>query len=676
MLKNNKVHEKSQTSNLKPQKFLLPLQPVSMFRIKKLDIFITKQFGLLFVGTFFICLFVLMMQFLWRYVDELIGKGLSLEILAQFFWYMGLGLMPQAFPLAILLSSLIAYGNLGESSELTAIKAAGISLMQSMRSLIVITSLIACISFFFQDVVVPHANVQFSQLLISMKQKSPELEIPEGIFYDGIPGSNLYVEKKDLNTGHLYGIMIYRQSNSYEDQTIILADSGMLQSTAEKKHLLLTLWSGEWFENMRSQDMGGTAEVPYRRETFAHKTILLDFDGDFNLADMAGIAGDAKAKNLSRILTDLDSIRQSNDSIGRSFYKEACNYTIFANDLSAKDSTRLLSVKAEERPVMDSIFAKLSQDQQREVTRAAARQAQNAANDLSFKKDYADHIHRNERSHLIEAIGKFTLALSCVIFFFIGAPLGAIIRKGGLGVPVIISVLVFIVYYIFENSGMRMARDDNWTVWFGKSISTMVLAPLAIFFTYKANRDSTVFNIDAYKLLIMRMLGLRTHRNIAKKEVVIEDPKYLLDADMLTNINKDIDRYSEQHKLLRWPNPINVFFRPGDDHDIEHIYHVLEVAIEDLSFTRNNHVLIMLNELPIIATHAHTRPFERKWLNIVTGLFLPTGLFFYFRMIRFRVRLYKDLQNIIRINQELIPKVIELGDIKAEAKMYVEPTSN
>ena len=676
MLKNNKVHEKSQTSNLKPQKFLLPLQPVSMFRIKKLDIFITKQFGLLFVGTFFICLFVLMMQFLWRYVDELIGKGLSLEILAQFFWYMGLGLMPQAFPLAILLSSLIAYGNLGESSELTAIKAAGISLMQSMRSLIVITSLIACISFFFQDVVVPHANVQFSQLLISMKQKSPELEIPEGIFYDGIPGSNLYVEKKDLNTGHLYGIMIYRQSNSYEDQTIILADSGMLQSTAEKKHLLLTLWSGEWFENMRSQDMGGTAEVPYRRETFAHKTILLDFDGDFNLADMAGIAGDAKAKNLSKILTDLDSIRQSNDSIGRSFYKEACNYTIFANDLSPKDSTRLLSVKAEERPVMDSIFAKLSQDQQREVTRAAARQAQNAANDLSFKKDYADHIHRNERSHLIEAIGKFTLALSCVIFFFIGAPLGAIIRKGGLGVPVIISVLVFIVYYIFENSGMRMARDDNWTVWFGKSISTMVLAPLAIFFTYKANRDSTVFNIDAYKLLMMRMLGLRTHRNIAKKEVVIEDPKYLLDADMLTNINKEIDRYSEQHKLLRWPNPINVFFRPGDDHDIEHIYHVLEVAIEDLSFTRNNHVLLLLNEMPIIATHAHTRPFERKWLNIVTGLFLPTGLFFYFRMIRFRVRLYKDLQNIIRINQELIPKVIELGDIKAEAKMYVEPTSN
>ena len=264
-----------------------------------------------------------MMQFLWRYVDELIGKGLSMEILAQFFWYMALGLMPQAFPLAILLSSLITYGNLGESSELTAIKAAGISLMQSMRSLIIAVFLIAGISFYFQNVVVPSANMQLKQLLVSMKQKSPELEIPEGTFYDGIPNSNLYVEKKDLNTGHLYGIMIYRQTGSYEDQTIILADSGMLQSTAEKKHLLLTLWSGEWFENMRSQDMGGTAEVPYRRETFGQKQILLDFDGDFNLADASNFSGDASAKSVPQILHDLDSIKLSNDSVGRQFFQSS-----------------------------------------------------------------------------------------------------------------------------------------------------------------------------------------------------------------------------------------------------------------------------------------------------------------------------------------------------------------
>lgn len=215
------------------------------FRIKKLDIFIARQFGLLFVGTFFICQFVLMMQFLWKYIDTLIGKGLTLDVLAQFFWYMGIMLVPQALPLAILLSSLITFGNLGESMELTAIKAAGASLMQTFRSLIVIVALITFTSFVFQNNIGPHANMKLMQLVISMKQKSPELEIPEGIFYDGIPDCNIYVQKKNIETGKLYGIMIYRMTNSYEDAAIILADSGMIQSTAEKKHLILTLWSGE-----------------------------------------------------------------------------------------------------------------------------------------------------------------------------------------------------------------------------------------------------------------------------------------------------------------------------------------------------------------------------------------------------------------------------------------------
>jgi lipopolysaccharide export system permease protein len=295
--------------------------------------------------------------------------------------------------------------------------------------------------------------------------------------------------------------------------------------------------------------------------------------------------------------------------------------------------------------------------------------AQMAANDLEFRADYSSNLSRRERNHEIEAIKKFTLSLTCIIFFFIGAPLGAIIRKGGLGVPVIISVLVYIVYYILDNAGMKMARDDNWTVSFGMLISTAVLTPVACFFTYKANNDSVVFNIDLYISLLRRMLGLRMKRNIQRKEVILEDPKYLMDADMLKSVSVEIARYSEAHKLLRWPNPISVFFRPGDDHEIEHINHVLEVAIEDLSYTRNNYVLMKLNQFPIIATHAHTRPFERRWLNIVTGLFLPTGIFFYIRMIRFRIRLYRDLQDIIRINKKLIPRVIELGDIQNEATL-------
>ena len=611
-----------------------------------------------------------MMQFLWRYVDELIGKGLSLEVLAQFFWYMGLMLMPQAFPLAILLSSLITFGNLGESSELTAIKAAGISLMQAFRSLIVIVILVAGISFYFQNVIGPSANRSFFQLLLSMKQKSPELEIPEGIFYDGIPGSNIYVQKKDLTTGKLYGVMIYRMTNSYEDAAIILADSGMMQSTAEKKHLLLTLWSGEWFENMRSQDLAGSANVPYRRETFVNKRIVLDFDGEFNLTDMAGISGDARAKSMSQIYHDLDSIKAFNDSVGRSFLYDSSLRTFRMPRLDKQDSLSALKLAAARHTNIDSMVARLSPDKHRQVVKNAMEYARMEANELSYKGEYAYSLSKRVRTHEIEAINKITLALSCIIFFFIGAPLGAIIRKGGLGVPVIISVLVFIVYYIFENSGMKMARDDNWTVWFGKWISTMVLAPLAVFFTYKANKDSVVFNIDLYKQLIRSMLGLRMKRSITRKEVIIEEPKYLTDADLLKGVSVEVDHYSKEHKLLFWPNPIKVFFRPGDDHEIEHLNNAMETAIEDLSFTTDKYVLMKINQYPIIATHAHTRPFQRRWLNIVTGLFLPTGLFFYFRMIRFRIRLYKDLQHIIRINKKLIPKLIELANFQKETSLY------
>ena len=632
-----------------------------MFRFRKLDIFIAKQFLLLFVATFFICLFVLMMQFLWQYIDNLIGKGLSLDVLARFFWYMALFLIPQALQLAILLSSLITFGNLGESSELTAIKAAGISMLQAMRPVIVIVLLITATSYYFQNVIGPNAHKSLRQLMISMKQKSPELEIPEGVFYDGIPGSNIYVTKKNLDTGMLYGITIYRMNGSYEDQAIILADSGMLQSTAEKKHLLLTLWSGEWFENMQQQEVAGSASIPYRRETFSYKKILLDFDGEFNMTDAANIASSASSKSTARLLHDLDSLREYNDSTGRAFFQEAKNNTFFLPPLPKKDSLRALKDAARGAVNLDTLFNKLTTAEKQSVISAAAQDARMESSSLEMREDYARQLNRQERIHMIEIMYKMTLALSCLIFLFIGAPLGAIIRKGGLGMPVVISVLVFIVYYIFDNSGRKMAKDDNWDVYFGVWLSTAVLAPLAVFLTYKANNDSTVFNADLYKELLRRMLGLRLKRNVTRKEVIIDTPDYQADARMLRNVSTEISQYSEEHKLLRWPNPLSVFFKAGDDQKIEHISAQLEEAIEDLGNTRDKRILSRLNHYPILATHAHTRPFRRRWLNAVTGIFLPTGVFFYFRMIRFRLRLYKDLHDIRHTTDRILPRIDQLA---------------
>ena len=633
-----------------------------MFRIKKLDIFIARQFALLFVGTFFICQFVLMMQFLWMYIDKLIGKGLSMEIMAQFFWYMGLMLVPQALPLAILLSSLITFGNLGESSELTAIKASGTSLMQAFRSLILISTFICFGSFYFQNNIGPEANMKIAQLLISIKQKSPEVEIPEGIFYDGISGTNIYVQKKDVNTGKLYGVMVYKMSDSYEDATIILADSGMLQSTAEKKHLIMTLWSGEWFENMQASELGNTASVPYRRESFITKQIVDNFDGDFNLTDATSLSNNARAKSLTQIRQDIDSLNHEYDSIGRAYYQDAKLSLYRTDSISKADSVRAVRMAGAQTFNYDSLFNKLSMDKRQETVNQAFAQVQAAVKDLEYKSMITDDGDYIIRQHQIETINKFTVALSCLIFFFIGAPLGAIIRKGGLGVPVIISVLVFIVYYILDNSGYRMARGGMWAVWFGKGLAPGVLIPIAIFVTYKANNDSVVFNFDLYRDLFRQMFGLRVKRHFFGKEVIINDPIYPEDAVRLQQITQKIRIYSKEHNLKTAPNVIKVFFKYRPDHEIERINQLLETVIEDLSNTKDKQILKDLNSYPVLAVKAHTRPFERKWMNVIGGVFLPTGIFFYLRMWRFRLRLLRDLRIIMQTNSEIINRIQEISD--------------
>lgn len=626
-------------------------------RIKKLDIFIAKQFGLLFVGTFFICQFVLMMQFLWVYIDRLIGKGLSMEVLAQFFWYMALMLVPQALPLAILLSSLITFGNLGESSELTAIKAAGISLMQSFRSLILITILIALTSFYFQNNIGPNANMKISQLLLSMRQKSPELEIPEGVFYDGIPNSNIYVQKKDLKSGKLYGVMIYRMTESYEDAAIILADSGMLQSTAEKKHLLLTLWSGEWFENMRESELGGSAAVPYRRETFIDKRIVLDFDGDFSMTDASVLANNAKGKSLGQIYNDIDSLNLTYDSIGRRFWNEAQHLYFSTPRLDKKDSISTAKAAKNTKADFDKLFQKMKLEKKQAALSYALGNVQRQASDLEFKKMMTQDNERVIRNHQLEAQNKFALALQCLIFFFIGAPLGAIIRKGGLGMPIIVSVFVFIIYYILDNSAFRMSRQASWPIWIGHWLAPAVLAPVAAFITYKACNDSMVFNADAWRNFLHKALGLRTRRSVAGKEVIIEDPHYQEDRETLLRLSSEVAQYSKAHNLKSPPNIIKVFFKYEEDHEIEQISNELESVIADLANTRDRQVLHLINQYPVLAVKAHTRPFDHKWLNIAAAVIVPVGMFLYLRMWRFRLRLLRDLKVIRYVNSGIASQI-------------------
>ena len=277
-----------------------------MLKIKRLYLFMLQGFIPMFLMTFCICLFIVLMQLL------------EISVIAELFFYAALTMVPMALPLAILLASLMLFGNLGERFELTAMKSSGISLIKVMSPLIVLISAISIGAFFFQNNVLPKSQVKMWTLLFSMRQKSPELDIPEGVFYDQITGYNLFVEKKNRETGVLYDLMIYNMSSGFNNSNIILADSGKMSFTVDKKHLFLKLWKGESFENLRDQQIS-RGNVPYRRETFDEKEILIPFDANFNRMDDSGMRNQYVGKNIAELQHTIDSVNVRIDSIGTQY---------------------------------------------------------------------------------------------------------------------------------------------------------------------------------------------------------------------------------------------------------------------------------------------------------------------------------------------------------------------
>lgn len=630
--------------------------------IKKIDIFVFKAYSLLFVGTFFICLFIFLMQFMWRYVDELIGKGLTLDVLAHFFYYASLTLIPMSLPLAILLASLITFGNLGERFELLSMKAAGIPLIRILQPIIIFNILLCIGSFYFQNVTGPEAQKKFYTLIYSMKQKSPELEIPEGIFYSEIPGYNIFVEKKGKENGMLYGVMIYSTTDGYEDAQIVLADSAELKTTADEKHLMLTMYAGERFRNMQAQgNMMARANVPYMRETFIQETDLIPFDNNFNMMDANVFSGSAQTKNLREIETGLDSLAHKSDSIGRSLFAYLQNTTYRRKvNIASQDSAKI----ARQTLNFDTLYSQLTVSQQQSILRNAMQKSTVATNEYEFRGLISKDIDQSTRTHWVEWHKKFTLSLACLFFFFIGAPLGAIIRKGGLGVPVVISVTIFIFYYIINVSGEKMAKSGEWVPWFGEWLSSMVLCPIGIFLTYKANKDSAVFNIEAYINVIRKILGLRISRHIARKEVIIHDPDYPVVKTELMALSQEWQAYAQKSRLRLPPNYLHIFFHNIDDHEVISLSRKMENLITILSNSRDAAILDALNKLPIVSTHAHTRPFHNYKWNMVLGIIFPVGIFFYFRIWRYRLRLYKDIQQIKKYSAFIAERIKKISEIE------------
>lgn len=481
-----------------------------MLLIKHIDRYILRNFLKTFAVTFFGSIFVLLIQFMFMHISDLVGKGVGVDVLIKLFFYTALTLVPLSLPLSILLGSLMTFGNLGERFELTAMKAAGISLFRIMASLIVLIIFAAIGSFYFADNVLPKTQVQMWTLLFSIREKSPELEIPEGTFYNGIPGRNIYVEKKD--GANLLGLVIYDYSNGFENTSIIVADSGLMEMSGDKSYLLLTLKNGETFETMRGAGegvSGGTTSSPYRRETFAHKKLIIDFDANFKQMSSEFLQGQSVSKNTLALQHTIDSLRYCVDSLNTKFTAKCMIDTYFDTGDSTKNALTITPGTSEDMMEKTSDikqkFSSLAEDQRIRVIDNAISRANAVYSGIKFDEATIEWQTSEMRKHQIEWHKRFTLSFACVIFLFIGAPLGAIIRKGGMGMPIVISTVLFICYYIIDNTGYKMAREGIWPVPYGMWLSAFVLLPLGIFLTYMAANDSTIMSGETYILAVKRI---------------------------------------------------------------------------------------------------------------------------------------------------------------------------
>lgn len=470
-----------------------------MFKVKQLDKYIFLRFIEVLFATFFICTFIFLMQFLWKHINELVGKGLEFTVLLEFFYYAVLSIVPMALPLAILLASLMTFGNLGEKTELTALKAAGISLFRIMFSLLIFISFISIGAFFFSNNVLPVSQKKLWTLIFSLRMTSPELDIPEGEFYDGIAGYNIYVRDKDNSKKLLKDVMIYNFSKGFNNASVTVADSARINLSADKTYLLLNLYSGESFENLQRQHSKQSSNsIPYRRETFAAKEVIIDFDMNFSRLDDGTLSNQYMSKNMHQLQGTIDTLQHTVDSLSTIFSQRFVEKHFFDRQyFQAKTPKTIPENKITVNA--DSLFFQLKQSNMKKAITQAIAQAENYKIDIKANYSYLNAETYLLNRHKIEWHRKFTLAFACLIFFFIGAPLGAIIRKGGLGMPVVISVGMFLIYYMIDFSGYKLAREDVWPAWAGIWLSSFCLLPIGIFLTYKAAIDSPIFNTDTWK---------------------------------------------------------------------------------------------------------------------------------------------------------------------------------
>lgn len=525
-------------------------------RIKKLDILILRSYFLPLLGTFFIVLFIQLMQFLWKYIDDLVGKGLEWNIIGQLVFYISATFVPMALPLGILLASLMTFGNLGENYELVAMKSAGISLKRIMWPLIIVSFLMSAFAFFFANNIMPKANLKAMALLHDVRSQKPAVNIKEGVFYNEIDGYVIKVGNKDKDGKTIRNILIYDHTKRSGNANLTIAQWGRMEITPDNRYLIFTLFNGtNYYERTETREQSETRPMQrtrfreqYRRidlsafafektneELFKDHHYMLNVRQLAQSLDTLQIEINTRLQEFSRYMvsnfttiTYLDSLTLTKPSIpmhlqDKNVKSETLVELVPMRPLRAFGA---LSHREPENlevrtPIDESVVTKENFDstnflgnfpieKQRQIIEGAINQVQNILSTADMSNmDYITRV-RTLRKHEVELHRKFSLSLACLLLFFIGAPLGAIIRKGGLGLPVVVSILFFVFYYVLSITGEKFAKESIWDAWVGMWLSSAIILPLGIFLTYKATSDSPLLDAESWQKIIKR-LNLKKH---------------------------------------------------------------------------------------------------------------------------------------------------------------------
>lgn len=506
--------------------------------MKKLDLFILKSFFGPFLMTFFITVFILIMQFLWMYIDDLVGKGLGFWVIMEFLGWGTATILPMAMPLATLLASIMTFGNFGENNELLAMKAAGISLGRIFRPLVYVAFAISVTAFFVANNFIPVAYNKIFTFRYDIARTKEEIKIPTGTFYNGIDGYSLRVDSRNKETEMMYNVMVYNHTQKKGNISLAVADSGRLQMTPDKKSLVFTLYDGVSYEETNNRSYRDTS-YSLQQVEFDMQEIVIDLENyAFQKSEEERYGSDIMARNLKQLEHDRDSIGQKYDAVSRE-QRRKMNYNISLQFPRQLDT--VVNKGYKKARSLDSLGSWPDTESEMMAVESAMNSVNKAIQTMeSYDREalqYTFYLRRID----VEYLRKFTLSFACFIFFFIGAPLGAIIRKGGLGTPVIVSALFFVLYYVVDITGNKLARDGVIIPAAGAFASTIVLLPIGVFLTWKSTKDSSIFNIETYVLPVKNFLANITGKKRKMKIVFMGTPEFAVASlDALVGAGYDV----------------------------------------------------------------------------------------------------------------------------------------